>query len=78
MISSSRTLWLLALLWWLGTSAAPAQDARGHLVIIGGGERTTEIMKRFVALAGGEKATIIVIPLASGDPRETGRRQRQN
>lgn len=68
----SRTFLLLALVWWLGASPAAAQDARGHLVIIGGGERTTEIMQRFVELAGGKNANIVVIPLASGDAREAG------
>lgn len=58
-----------------GQCAPPpvAGQTRGHLVIIGGGERTEEIMKRFVELAGGpQKARIIVIPLASGDAREAG------
>jgi cyanophycinase len=65
------TICTLVLALCLVTSFALAQDARGHLVIIGGGGRTTEMMKRFVALAGGgEKANIAIIPLASGDPRE--------
>jgi cyanophycinase len=64
---------LVALTIALGLNPASARDAKGHLVIIGGGERTTEIMRRFVALAGGaEHARIIVIPLASGEPVETG------
>lgn len=51
----------------------PARNAKGHLVIIGGGERTEVIMRRFVELAGGgEKAKIIVIPLASGEARKAG------
>lgn len=56
-------------------SASPP-EAKGHLVIIGGGERTGEIMERFVQLAGGgEKARIIILPLASGVPDTTGMEQ---
>jgi cyanophycinase len=69
----SRKAILLALACSVGVLSALAQDTKGHLVIIGGGERTEEIMKRFVELAGGgDRAHVIVIPLASGDPREAG------
>jgi cyanophycinase len=58
----------------LALAQAPAQSVKGHLVIIGGGERTTDIMQRFVQLAGGaDNARIIIIPLASGEPRESGK-----
>jgi cyanophycinase len=50
-------------------------QAKGHLLIIGGGERTDEIMKRFVELAGGEKARIVVFPMASGYAESVGVRQ---
>jgi cyanophycinase len=67
-------LLLLALVCCAAFTQAPAQNIKGHLVIIGGGERTTDIMQRFVALAGGpDKARIIIIPLASGEPQETGK-----
>ncbi len=66
-------LLLLGLVTAFTFSAATAADARGHLVIIGGGERTGAIMKRFVDLAGGPgRARIIVIPLASSEPVQTG------
>ncbi|MBP1655784.1 MAG: Cyanophycinase-like protein [Bacteroidetes bacterium] len=73
----SRTVFpIVVVLALLAGQCAPptaAGETRGHLVIIGGGERTEEIMKRFVDLAGGpEKARIIVIPLASGNAREAG------
>jgi len=49
---------------------------KGHLVIIGGGDRTDDIMKRFIDLAGGpDKARIIVIPMASSTPDTTGMEQ---
>jgi len=50
-----------------------SQEIKGHLVIIGGGDRTSAIMNRFIELAGGgEKGRIIVIPLASGTPDTSG------
>jgi len=73
MIHPSRKAILLALACSAGVLCALAQGPKGHLVIIGGGERTREIMKRFVALAGSDqRASVIVVPLASGDPRESG------
>jgi cyanophycinase len=69
-----NVLLLIALTAALGLASGHARDTKGHLVIIGGGDRTTEIMKRFVDLAGGpEGAKIIVIPLASSEPVETGK-----
>lgn len=43
---------------------------KGHCVIIGGGEKTVEIMQRIVELAGGVDSKIIVIPNASSYPEE--------
>jgi cyanophycinase len=45
---------------------------KGHLVIIGGGERTDEIMQKFLQLAGGKNAVIVVFPMASTVPEEVG------
>ena len=45
---------------------AIAQDApRGHLVIVGGGKRGREIMRRYIQLAGGERSSCVVFPMAS-------------
>jgi cyanophycinase len=52
-----------------------AQSSKGHLVIIGGGDRTEEIMQKIVDLAGGRNARIVVIPNASSYRIETGQRQ---
>jgi cyanophycinase len=56
---------------------SPNGEARpkGRLVIIGGGERTDEIMKKFIALAGGKNATIVVFPMASTVSEEVGKEQ---
>ena len=48
-----------------------AQAPRGHLVLIGGGEKPAEAMRKFVELAGGPSALIVAIPTASKEP-DTG------
>ncbi|WP_257462343.1 cyanophycinase [Archangium lipolyticum] len=44
----------------------------GHLLLIGGGFKPPEIMKRFVELAGGGEKPVVVFPLASEKSRPTG------
>ncbi len=44
----------------------PAPSA-GHLVLIGGGDKPADAMRKFVELAGGKDAPVIVIPTASGE-----------
>ena len=56
-------LLLLVLAPALAFSAAPAPG--GHLVLIGGGDKPPEAMRKFVALAGGPDAPIVVFPTAS-------------
>ena len=53
-----------------GAHAAPAVQGpqNGTLIIAGGGQLGPEIVGRFIALAGGPGAEIVVIPTASGDP----------
>lgn len=41
---------------------------KGALVIVGGGGASAEIWKRFIDLAGGPEATIVVVPTAMEDP----------
>lgn len=46
---------------------------RGSLFIVGGGEQTDDMVRRFVTLASRQRpARIAVIPLASGEPASTG------
>ena len=66
----------------VGTLALLAQQApdpapmtavgppRGSLVIVGGGQLGPEIIRRFVALAGGREAEVVVIPTAMEDDAE--------
>jgi len=54
------------------TPAGPAEPpAQTRLVIIGGGDRPPEALARFVAWAGGASARVLVLPWASGEPRES-------
>jgi len=64
---------VLSLLFSGCAAHTAAGETKGHLLIIGGGDRPRELMKRFVELAGGpDNARIVVIPLASGEARESG------
>jgi cyanophycinase len=55
-----------------GPAAAVAETAAasgaGALVLIGGGDKPPEVLQRFVDLAGGAEAPIVVVPAASGEP----------
>jgi cyanophycinase len=58
-------------------SAPVRQTTQGPVLPIGGAEEREpggEILERFVALAGGEKARIAIVPTASGEPQESGER----
>lgn len=48
----------------LAQARETAGPARGYLILQGGGASTAEIFQRFVALAGGPKANIVLIPTA--------------
>jgi cyanophycinase len=61
----SVTMLVLALAAAAGAVAAPAP--RGHLVLIGGGEKPGDAMAKFIELAGGPEAPMIAIPTASKD-----------
>jgi cyanophycinase len=51
---------------------APAGTAaEARLVIVGGGDRPPEALARFVAWAGGASARVLVLPWASGEPKES-------
>jgi cyanophycinase len=54
---------------WLAQARPAAQEvgpARGALVIVGGAMQDPAIVERFVQLAGGPEAPIVVIPTAGG------------
>jgi cyanophycinase len=47
-------------------------NPKGHLFIIGGGERPDSLMSRFLDLAGGGKARVLVIPFSGSDMDDSG------
>ena len=53
----------------LSWAAPPGADTR--LVIVGGGDRPSAAMARFVSWAGGAAARVLVLPWASGEPKES-------
>ncbi len=50
------------------TSPRPTKVNKGTLILIGGGGMPKGIINRFVELAGGKKAKIVVLPTAMPDP----------
>lgn len=62
-------LWALCVLLPLSLPALGAQEVgpeNGSLVIVGGSMRDPAIRERFVELAGGDSARIVVVPTAGG------------
>lgn len=54
-----------------------AQNGKGHLFIIGGGDRPGYMIEKIIELAGGIDAKIMIIPMASGAPIETAEYQKK-
>ena len=60
-------LWGFVVVLPVGASAQEIGPARGSLVISGGGETTSHIRDRFIELAGGPDAPIVVVPTSGRD-----------
>ncbi len=68
-MASSPIRWMSFVFLFLSNPALPAQEigpSNGSLVIVGGAMRDPAIAARFVELAGGEDARIVVVPTAGG------------
>ncbi len=61
-----KLLLLLCVLPRILSGIEPATS--GHLVLIGGGDRPADAMRKFIELAGGPAAPIVIIPTASTEP----------
>ncbi|HPI38422.1 MAG TPA: cyanophycinase [Ignavibacteriaceae bacterium] len=68
---------LFTLLFFISSTLLFFPQSKGHLVIIGGGERTDTIMKEIITLAGGNDAKVMIIPNASSIPFEVGAEQKE-
>ncbi|MCX6150548.1 MAG: cyanophycinase [Ignavibacteriales bacterium] len=64
-----KTLFTVIFLFIIALSSF-AQE-KGHLVIIGGGNRDEYLMRKFIELAGGNDAGVVIFPMASSEPVET-------
>src|SRR4029077_4170838 len=68
----------VALALWLTPAAAWSQTpeygpAKGTLLIVGGGDlKGTGIQEKFIELAGGKDAKIVVVPTAGGNKNRDG------
>ena len=71
---SARRTTVAALFFALLASSAGAQGhaKRGYLFIVGGGPQSAAMVQRFVDLAGGKKAKIVVFAMASSDGKASG------
>jgi len=65
------TIALVGSLLLAAGSLAETPAPRGHLILVGGGDKPVAAMKKFVELAGGPQALIVAIPTASEEP-DTG------
>ena len=65
-VSVLVAVWAIGWLVPVGAAAQEVGPARGSLVIVGGAMRDPAIVERFVQLAGGPEAPIVVIPTAGG------------
>jgi cyanophycinase len=69
-MTTSRWLALVLLLEAL-VPARLVLAADSRLVLVGGGERPPAALARFVEWAGGTAARVLVVPWASGEPKES-------
>lgn len=63
-----RTIFMIVAVLSAAVAGAQGVKPAGHLVLIGGGEKPAEAMRKFVELAGGPSAPIVAIPTASEEP----------
>ena len=56
---------LFVLLMIVFCSLSVFSQPKGHIFAIGGGFRSSDMMNRYIALAGGKNAHIVVLPMAS-------------
>jgi cyanophycinase len=62
----------LLVLLLAATASAQSHSPRGYLFIVGGGPQPDSLVQRFIDLAGGKKAKIVVFAMASSDGKESG------
>jgi cyanophycinase len=63
-----RFVSLVVALFVAVAASAQGPAPKGHLVLIGGGEKPPEAIRKFIELAGGPESLIVAIPTASTEP----------
>ncbi|MBU1099626.1 MAG: cyanophycinase [Bacteroidetes bacterium] len=56
---------------------AGSENSKGHLFIIGGGDRSPELMNKYFELVGDYDSKIVIIPMASSVPLEVAQEQKE-
>ena len=64
----ARAIAYICVVLFVFAGVSPAQQ---RLVVVGGGKRPPEAMKKFVEWAGGNSANILVIPWATSEPESS-------
>jgi cyanophycinase len=67
----TRKYSLTLFVFLLAVSSLVVAQNKGNLFIIGGGERSSDMMKNFIQLAGGYNSNLLIIPNAGDDPLES-------
>ncbi|MBU0474750.1 MAG: cyanophycinase [Bacteroidetes bacterium] len=62
----------------ISNTFATDNNPKGHLVIIGGGERPDYITNKMLELSGGSNTKIVIIPMASSVPMESALEQKDD
>src|SRR6478609_4793876 len=71
--TAMRTWMAMLFVALTGTGAgAQGHARRGYLFLVGGGPQSAAMVQRFVDLAGGKKAKIVVFAMASSDGKASG------
>ena len=71
-ISRVPLLVALAVLLQAADTTTVVGPPRGSLVIVGGGKLGTQIVERFIELAGGRDSAFVIIPTADGSDKPDG------
>jgi cyanophycinase len=72
---AGRCCGVLFTLFATTVSATTPEQPKGHLFIVGGGDVEPQVIRKFVDLAGGPRARVLVLPMASATPEEAGREE---
>jgi len=60
-----RVIGVVGMIVAAAVAGGAENGTKGHLVLVGGGDKPPEAMRKFVELAGGPQAPIVAIPTAS-------------